>query len=355
MIFTIFGYPKSGKTLLFNLLTDKKEEVSKFSTSTHEYHKAVVDVPDKRLKQIADFTQLPAVFIKIEYLDAGAISYGEVKTSTFIDLLKRADGLVHIARGFEDKEIIHPRGSVDPVRDITTMEEELKTADFVTIETRLEKLALELKKIPSKELAEEDELLKKLKNHLENNQPLREYNFKKNEEQLIRGFKFLSLKPLLNIINSDENSFGNCKKFIKKPMNNKASIIFCGKIEQELLELEEEDRKVFQQEYGLNEYEYLKENFIKTSFTLLDLISFFTIGKDETRAWPIKTGLSAFEAAGKIHSDIQQGFIKAEVIELRDLLECGGPAKAKEKGLLRLEGKEYPIRDGEIIYFRFNK
>lgn len=355
MILTIFGYPKTGKTLLFNLLTDQDEEISKFSTSTQEYHKAVIDVPDKRLTDLADFLNLPPIYAKIEYLDTGAISFGEVKNSAFIDLLRRADGLIHIVRGFADAEIIHPKGSVDPERDIQEMEEELKSVDFILIEKRLERLEIDLKKMKSKEMLEEYEILKKLKNFLEDGRPLRECEITPMEAQLIRGFAFLSQKPILKVINADEDSYQKYLKLEEEPKDNRAAIVFCGKIEKELLDLDPEDRVVFQKEYGLEGYQYIKGALIQKSYSLMNLISFFTVGKDETRAWTIKKGDTAWTAAGKIHTDIQQGFIRGEVINCLDLLEAGGFNHAKEKGVLRLEGKDYIVQDGEIIQFRFNK
>ena len=355
MILTIFGYPKSGKTLLFNMLTGKKEDISKFSTSTHEFHKAVIDVPDERLKQLADFHKTPPIYAKIEFLDTGAIAFRDSKDTTFIDLLRRADGLVHMVRGFEDDELLHPEGSIDPLRDIRTMEDELVTLDFITVEKRLERLQLDTIKIKSKELAEELELFKRIKSTLEEGKPLRESVFSEKEELLFRGFKLLSLKPLLNIINADENTYEKYLNLQKTPQNNTETLVFCGKIEMELLELTAEDRPTFQEEYGLKDYQYMRDNFIKACYNLMALISFFTVGLDENRAWTIKNSTTAYEAAGKIHSDIQQGFIRAEVLNWKDFLEMKGFAQAKEKGLLRLEGKEYLVKDGEIIHIRFNK
>ena len=355
MILTIFGYPKTGKTLLFNLLTDKDEAVSKFATSTSEYHTAIVDVPDERLTRIADHFQLPPVHAKIEYLDTGAISLGEVKDVTFIDLLRRADGLIHIVRGFEDVEIIHPKDTIDPLRDIKAMEDELITTDFIGIEKRLEKLKSDIQKMKSEELIKEYELLKKLKDFLENGRPLREFEMNPNEETIIKGFKFLSIKPLVNIINGDEKSYDEYLKHIREPENNTITIVFCGKIERELLELDEEDRVVFQEEYGLKDYQYIRAHLIKSSYKLMNLISFYTVGKEEVKAWTIRKDESAYLAAGKIHSDIQQGFIKGEVINWKNFLDTGGFQPAKEKGLLRLEGKDYIIKDGDMVQFRFSK
>jgi GTP-binding protein YchF len=354
MILTIFGYPKTGKTLLFNLLTEKKEKVSKFSAASTEFHKAIVDVPDPRLEKLADYFQTPPVYAKIEFLDAGAISLGEVKSSTFIDLLRRADGLVHLVRGFEDDEIVHPLGKIDPERDMAAMEDELKATDFLTIEKRLERLAVDVRKMKARELQEELDLLQKLKAFLETGQPLREYPFTEKEDLQVRGFKFLSAKPLLNLVNAGENSLKAYASLAAPAARKKCTALFAGKIEQELLELAADERPAFQQEYGLADYRYIRDEFIKTSYALMDLISFFTVGKDETRAWTLEKGASAFVASGKIHSDIQKGFIRAEVIPWQDFLDCDGFARAKEKGLLRLEGKEYVVRDGEIVHFRFN-
>lgn len=355
MILTIFGYPKSGKTLLFNLLTGQQEDVSKFSTSIHEFHKAVVNVPDQRLSQIASQQQLPPVYAKIEYLDTGAVSLGEGKNETFVDLLRKADGLVHMVRGFQDPEIPHPSGSIDPVRDINAMSDELQAIDFLSIEKRIEKLVSDVQKIKSNELKEELELMKKLKKFLEDGKPLREYNFESKEELMVRGFKFVSKKPLLHIINADENSYDEYYKLIKPPENNVAILIFCAKIETELLELDEEDRVVFQEEYGLHDYRYMRESFISESYRLMNLLSFFTIGKEEVRAWTLASGENAYDAAGKIHTDMQEGFIRAETINWQEFLENGGFTQAKDKGVLRLEGKEYMVKDGDILHIRFNK
>jgi len=355
MILTIFGYPKTGKTLLFNLLTDQREELSKFAASATEFHKAIVNVPDKRLKLLADFFKTPPVYAKIEYLDAGAVSFGDSKNTTFIDLIRRADGLVHMVRDFEDEEILHPKGSVDPVRDIRSMEEELITTDFLTVEKRIERLESDLRKIKQKELIEELELLKKIRAHLEGGSPLRSMELADSERLAVKGFKFLSLKPIMNIINCDENSYQKNLKRESSPVNNSATFVFAGKIEMELLELDEDERPVFEEEYGLNDYKYMRETFITYSYDLMNLISFFTVGSDETKAWTVNRGDNAFDASGKIHSDIQQGFIRGETINWEDFLNSGGFPQAKEKGLLRLEGKQYTVQDGDIIHFRFNK
>jgi len=354
MILAIFGYPKTGKTILFNLLTGQKEQISKFSVSTEELHKAVVNVPDDRLTRLAEFHQAPAIHAKIEFLDTGAVSFGEARESTFMDLLRRADGLVHLVRGFADAEILHPQGEIDPERDMRIIEEELKTTDFLSLDKRIERLSLDIRKMKTKELEEEMDLLKRLRDFVEGGRPLREYPLTAKEDTLVRGFKFISQKPLLHLINCDEASWKKYRSLAHAPTDKKATAVFAGKIETELLELDETDRAVFQSEYGLADYTFIRDQFIRTSYELLNLISFFTVGKDENKAWTVERGINAFLAAGKIHSDIQRGFIRAEVIPWQDFLAAGGFAHAKEKGTLRLEGKEYIIQDGEIVHFRFN-
>lgn len=356
MILTIFGYPKSGKTLLFNLLTDKHEEVSKFSASANEFHKALVEVPDHRLAKLSELFGPAPTYARIEFLDTGALAFGDSKSSTtFMNLVRRADGLVHMVRGFEDEEIPHPAGSIDPLRDIGNMEDELRTVDFLSVEKRLERLKVDVMKMKSQELVEELELMKALKEWLEEGKPMREFNFTPAQELKAKGFKFLSHKPLLNIINADEDTYQTYREFHSGPENKTATRIFCARIEHELLELDEEDRAVFQEEYGLENYQYMRDNFVNISYELMNLISFFTVSPKEVRAWTIEKGDNALTAAGKIHSDMQQGFIRAETINWTEILEAGGFNQAREKGLLRLEGKEYTAKDGEIMHFRFSK
>jgi hypothetical protein len=354
MILTIFGYPKTGKTLLFNLLTGQHEKVSKYAAAGNEFHKAVIDVPDERLAKLAASTSNPAVPAKIEYVDTGAMARGQVKDSTFLDLLRRADGLVHLVRGFSDRELPHPLGSVDPERDIRLMEEELLASDYVTITGKMEKLALDMKKMKAKELQEEHALLSRLHATLEQNTPLRHLSLSEKEDAALRGYQFLSQKPLFHLINADESTY-SAYRALERPLAKKSlTMTFAGKIECELLDLAAEDRQAFQCEYGLESYCYLRAAFIQASYRLMDLISFFTIGKAETKAWTINRGSNAWTAAGKIHSDIQRGFVRAEVIGWQEFLASGGFAGAAKLGTLRLEGKEYVIADGEVIHFRFN-
>ena len=347
MIFTIFGYPKTGKTTLFNILTGKREKVDKFSSSKNILHKAVIDVPDPRLDKLNEFYNTKIKYTQVEYIDTGSLSYGEVKSSAFLDPLRKSDGLVHVVRGFEDKEIPHPAGSIKPERDVREMEDELILADLIMIEKRMERVEKDLKKIKSKELKDEFELLDRLKKNLENNIPIRELELKGGEEFLTRGFQFLSQKPIIHLVNLAE---GDNK--VEDKGKNSIIISFYGKIEQEILDLDEDERKIFMKEYGIDNS--IRDEFLRKSYELLNLISFFTVGEDEVRGWTIKKGDNAYEAAGKIHTDLQKGFIRAEVIYWEDFIKSEGFKIAKEKGLLRLEGKEYIVKDGDIVHIRFN-
>jgi len=347
MILTIFGYPKTGKTTLFNLLTGQKEKVDKFSSSKEELHKAVVSVPDERLEKLNEFYNTKIKHAQIEYLDTGSLSFGEVKTSTFLDILRRSDGLVHVVRGFKDPEIVHPAGSVDPERDISSMEDELIISDIIMIEKRLEKIEKDLKRNKSKELETEKRILLKINEILEKNLPIREKELSEEEELFIRGFQFLSQKPIIHLVNLSEGDIP-----LRESKKNQIILSFYGKIEEEIMDLEEEERKVFLDEYGIKES--IRDKFIKESYSLMNLISFFTVGEDEVRAWTIKRGSTAYEAAGKIHTDLQKGFIRAEVIYWEDFVRVGGFKKAKEQALLRLEGKDYIVKDGDIVHIRFN-
>ncbi|HNX41709.1 MAG TPA: DUF933 domain-containing protein [Candidatus Aminicenantes bacterium] len=345
MIFNLFGYPKTGKTTLFNLLTGQKEAVDKFS-SKGELHKAIVEVPDPRLTQLNELYHTIVKPAQVEYLDTGSLAYGEVKGSTFVDLLRRGDGMVHVVRGFEDPEIPHPAGKVDPKRDILSMEAELLLTDQISVETRLERLEKDLKKAKNKDGEEEKALMLKLKEHLEAGHPLREVVLEPHEENRIRGFEFLSRKPLIHMVN-----LGEGMESWEEGGNNRMVLCFYGKIEAELSEItEESQRREFLEAYGISHS--VRDHFIRESYSLLNLRSFFTVGEDEVRAWTIHKGDSAYDAAGKIHTDLQKGFIRAEVIFWEDLIKVGGFKGAKEKALLRLEGKEYPVKDGDIVHIR---
>jgi hypothetical protein len=270
--------------------------------------------------------------------------------------LRTADGLIHVVRAFEDPELVHPQGSVNPERDIKNMEEELILSDLVVIESRLEKIEHDLKRKKSPDEEKEKEILEKIKDKLNVGIAIREIDLNEEEQRKIRGFSFLTQKPLIHLINLDEKDIHlieSPESFYSSQKKGVKCLCFCGKIEKEISELEGEERELFLREYGLKEFSVNK--FLKISYELLNLISFFTIGKNEVKAWTIKKGTSAYEGAGIIHTDIQKGFIKAEVIEWNNLIDAGSLKDAKEKGMVRLEGKDYEIKDGDVIYFRFGK
>jgi len=357
MNFALFGYPKTGKTTLFNLLTGAKIGVKSYEDGKKELNRRTCPVPDSRLEKIwALYPEKKKIPASVDFIDIAGISYGDVKSSFYLDYLRRADGLAHVVRGFSGAQIPHPKGKISAESDILSMEEELILADLVLIESRLEKLEKELKSSKSAEGEKEKELLERLHSGLEEGKGIRELFLNPQEEKLIRSFAFLSQKPLLHTINVDEKDIHlieNPEKIYACQKKGLAILAFCGKIEMEILELEEEEAKVFLSEYGLRELSAPK--FLKASYDLLKAITFFTIGKDEVKAWTVPKDTSALNAAGSIHSDIEKGFIRAEVISWKELLEQGSFQAAKEKAAVRLEGKDYLVQDGDVIYFRFAK
>jgi ribosome-binding ATPase len=369
---TLFGYPKTGKTTLFNLLAGAHAACRAYDDGNREPNVRAVPVPDQRLDHIAaaypDKKKTPA---SLDLTDLVGISFGEVKSSLFLAHLRKADGLVHVVRGFADEDIPHPRGRVDPAADARTMEEELVLADLVLVDGRLERLDKDLKKMKDPEGEKERDLLRRIRPALESGRGLRDLPIAPAEEKLIRSFAFLSLKPLLHVVNIDEKDLGSIRRPIElypglrpEAKDGDASqsdmpptgtgrrvMAFCGRIESELAGLEESERAAFMAEYGL---EGMSAPLLaRQAVGLLDRLSFFTVGKDEVRAWTAKKGAAAAEAAGAIHSDIAKGFIRAEVISAEDLLRFGDLHRAKEAGAIRLEGKDYIVRDGDVIYFRF--
>ncbi|MFQ6082829.1 MAG: redox-regulated ATPase YchF [Candidatus Aminicenantia bacterium] len=357
MKFTIFGYPKTGKTTLFNILTGAEIEVKKYEKEEKEPNIRTCDVPDNRLDKIsALFPEKKKVYASIDYTDLAGLSWGKVKSSLYLNYLRTADGLTHVVRGFRDPEILHPQGEINPPRDIQNMEEELILSDLIVIDSRLEKIEHDLKRKKDPEEEKEKELLTKIKFSLNEEKAIRELDFSFEEEKIIRGFTFLTHKPLLHLINLDEKDIEfleNPEKFYPLPKKGVKCFCFCGTIEKEILELENEEKELFLKEYGLKELSINK--FLRVSYELLDLISFFTIGKEEVRAWTIPRGTIAQKAAGTIHTDMEKGFIKAEVIPWDELVNIGSLKEAKDKGMIRLEGKDYLVQDGDVIYFRFSK
>jgi len=351
---TLFGYPKTGKTTLFNLLAGAHAEVRAYDDGKREPNVRTVPLPDPRLDRIAAaHPDKKKVAASMDLTDLVGISFGEVKASLFLGQLRKADGLVHVARGFADPDVPPARGRVDPVADVQSMEEELVLADLVLVDGRLERLDKDLKKMKDPEGEKEREVLLRLRPALESGRGLRDLALAPAEEKLIRSFALLTLKPLLHFINIDENDLASIRapETLFPALAARRVMAYCGRIGSDIAELETGDRGAFMAEYGLAELS--APLFAAQAAAFLDRISFITIGKDEVRAWTVKKGASALEAAGAIHSDIARGFIRAEVVPAEELLRHGTLVHAKEAGAIRLEGKDYAVHDGDVIYFRF--
>ncbi|UCE40481.1 MAG: redox-regulated ATPase YchF [Candidatus Aminicenantes bacterium] len=357
MNFTLFGYPKSGKTTLFNLLTGANIDTSAFNSGKKEPNLRTCSVPDSRLDKIHTlYPDKKKIMAAIDYIDLAGMSYGEIKNEAYLSHLRKADGLTHVVRGFEDERIPSLKGKIDPREDILSMEDELILADLVSAESRIEKLEKELKREKNPQGEKEKDLLERIRVHLEKGEGLRVVELTETEDKLVRSFAFLSQKPLLHMINVDEKDIPAVEtpeKFYPTPNKGTGVLVFCGKIEAEILELDDKEKEVFLEEYGLHQLSSPK--FLKSSYDLLDVITFFTIGKQEVRAWAIKNTSTASSAAGTIHTDMEKGFIRAEVISWTQLVDFTSMQAAKENGAVRLEGKDYIVQDGDVIYFRFSK
>jgi len=356
MNFTLFGYPKAGKTTLFNILTGARVAMTAYEDGRRDPNERMCPLPDARLNGLGGlYPEKKKTAATIDFIDLAGISYGEVKNSVFLNALRKADGLIHVVRGFHDSQVPHAKPAVSPRDDIRTMEEELLLADQISVEARLERLEKDLKKAKLPEGEKERDLLVRLRAHLEGGRPLREFGWTEADEKLVKAFAFLSQKPILHMINADEGDVGRLHELEREhaPAGRGAAVLaFCGRIEEEILEVEsDEDKRVFLAEYGLSEP--TAGRFFPAALVLMETIFFYTVGKDEVRAWPIRIHSSALKAAGAIHTDIEKGFIRAEVIPYDVLLPLGSLNAAKDKGAIRLEGKEYIVRDGDVIYFRF--
>jgi ribosome-binding ATPase len=352
---TLFGYPKTGKTTLFNLLTGAHCEVKAYEDGKREANQRTCHPPDDRLDWIAAlYPEKKKIPVSYELVDLAGVSYGEVKNSIYLSALRKADALIHVVRGFVNPNIPHPRGIIRPKDDIKYMEEELVLTDLIQVTARLERLEKDLMKAKDPDGEKEKEILLVFRSGLEGGRAIRELTFSPAEEKLVRSFTFLSQKPLIHAVNCDETDIP-CLEGPEKhfgPAGPGTAVTgFCGKVEAEIAELEDEEKRVFLAEFGLRELSSIR--FYRALPRLLGVISFFTVGKNEVRAWMIPQGSHAGQAAGAIHSDIEKGFIRAEVISWQKLLEYGSLQAAKDKGGIRLEGKDYPVEDGDVIYFRF--
>ncbi len=340
----LFGYPGTGKTTLFRLLTGAEAGSAARSDGRKEPNVRARALPDDRLDAIARlYPDKKKVPVAVEFTDLAGASFGEARDAAFFDRLRKADGLVHVVRGFRDASRPHPKGKVCPADDIRFMEDELAVADLAAAQARLEKIEKDLKKMKDPESERERDLLARLTAFLGEGRPLRAFPFSAGEEKLVRSFAFLSLKPLLHAVNVDEKDLSESA--------DGSALTFCGSVECEILELEEGEKDAFRAEFGLAEPGAAK--FFRALPLFLGILFFYTVGKDEVRAWPLRQGASAVTAAGAIHSDIEKGFIRAEVIAWDELVRLGSLQKARDAGAIRLEGKDYVVRDGDVVYFRF--
>ena len=359
----IVGLPNVGKSTLFNAITKKNILAANYPFATIDPNVGVVTVPDNRLNFLNDLYKparlIPTTF---EFTDiAGLVkgaSLGEGLGNKFLSHIREVDAIVEVVRCFEDNNIIHVEGNVDPIRDIEIINVELMLADMEVIENRLNRIGKKAMMSRDKETQKEVALLTRIKENLEQNKPVRSMDFEEEELKLIRSFNLLTAKPIIYMANINEDELLNEENEYVKQVRDYAEkehsevIVVCAKIEAELAELEEEEKKDFLHELGIEESGL--DQLIRATYSLLGLATYFTVGTDEVKAWTFKKGMKAPACAGIIHTDFEKGFIRAEVMSYDDLKNCGSELKVREAGKMRLEGKEYLMKDGDICHFRFN-
>ncbi|NJL93994.1 MAG: redox-regulated ATPase YchF [Anaerolineae bacterium] len=355
----IIGLPNSGKTTLFNALTGNRRETGAVSSGKLEVFNGAVSVPDERVDKLSAMYQpKKTIYASVTFSDFGGVDKGFSEgglAGQFKNEMAQVDGFVHVVRAFEDDGIPHPYVSIDPKRDVEIVDGEFILSDLIAVEKRLERLQEEIrraKKVDVDKINEEVAFMERLKAALENETPLRGMDMSEEEEKQIRGFGFFSQKPLLIVFNMGE-AVRAPEDIMAYTHRHSRLVSLQGKIEEEISQLDTADQEVFLEEYGISEPSY--KRVIRLSYELLGVQSFFTVGKDEVRAWTIPVGATAPEAASVIHTDLQKGFVRAEVTPYQDLLALGSEAAVKDAGKMRLEGKTYIVQDGDIMHIRSSK
>lgn len=357
----LIGLPMVGKTTIFNLVTNAGAETSKFLTGKSDTNISLAPVPDPRVDFLSDlYKPRRTVHAQVKFSDVPGLvsgaSQGKGVGNAFLDGIRQADLLVHVVRAFDSPGVLHVDGSVNPIRDVETVDLELLFADIDFVEKRIQRI--EGGKKIKKENIEELAVMKKCLESLEKEIPMSRVDLDENDREVLKNYSFFTDKPMILVVNTDESQFRSGDYPGKEDLESLAGrrgirlIEVCGQMEMEISQLPPEDRDLFMADLGIGELG--ARRLARAAYDTLGLISFFTVGEDEVKAWTIDSGTDAKKAAGKIHSDIERGFIRAEVVRYDDLKDLGNMARVKEKGLARLEGKEYIVQDGDIINFRFN-